>query len=206
MARNRNDVRSRTSLSRTRGTRQERRRILIVTEGEETEPDYFKGLAASLRATGVDVQSMQIIGEGRDPMRVVKRAALLSNEGRSIGKRDGYDSVWCVIDVDDHAGLPNAIIEAKALGFSVSISNPCFEIWLLWHFIDCTRYMTREDLKAALKKRGHEGKSVSASFPFASVKNAINRASGATVDMPDNPGSGVWRLVEVLDQGGRLKA
>jgi len=43
--------RGRANLGRKRGTRTERLRVLIVTEGEKTEPQYFVGLVCWSRSS-----------------------------------------------------------------------------------------------------------------------------------------------------------
>ncbi len=121
MPRDRGDA----SLRRKRVTRLERARILIVTEGEETEPQYFKGLARALRATGVNVNAI-VFGSGESPARLVREAA--ERSGLSPGRRRSaeYDAVWCVVDVDTHETLEDALREAQRLGIRLAISNPCF--------------------------------------------------------------------------------
>ena len=55
---------------------------LIVTEGEQTEPNYFRGLAKKVReacAGGrIDVPSFDIQGEGRKTVPLVKEAARIN--------------------------------------------------------------------------------------------------------------------------------
>lgn len=174
-----------------------------MTEGRETEPQYFNHLAAHLRATGTSVHSVRVVGEGRDPGRVVDRAEELVKQDRDERGSDGFDAVWCVFDVDDHTRLQKAVNKAKRLGFSISVSNPCFEIWLLWHFADCSRFMTRSGLAREIRKHGLRGKSIPRGFPFGRVDEAIRRASRSTADVPDNPGSSVWRLAQQLATGTR---
>ena len=52
------------------------------------------------------------------------------------------DSVWCVFDVDNHSNttLEKAVRYAENVKVNTVISNPCFELWYLLHYIYTTRY------------------------------------------------------------------
>lgn len=198
MSRRLKDQRNLQRKSKTRG---ERSRILIVTEGEETEPQYFRGLSRHLRATGVEVFGVHVVGEGRDPSRVVRKAAKMSDDGALVGDRDGYDSVWCVFDVDEHSRLASAIGAAKKMGFGVAVSNPCFEIWILWHYEEHHGHVGKRDLKIKLRQCGIAGKDLPSSFPYRSVVDAISRVKNRDGDIPANPGSNVWVLAQHMCAG-----
>ena len=94
MARGGKDVRRRVS------RRPLRRRGLVVTEGEKTEPQYVDGVKQLFRASRVEVKTH---GVGRDPASVLARAQQLRRQAKKLG--EPYD--WCcvVVDVDDHATL-----------------------------------------------------------------------------------------------------
>ncbi len=98
--------------------------ILIVCEGENTEPSYFK----QFRLTSATIKP---IGLGFNTVSLVNRAILLRQEKE-------YDQVWCVFDKDDFAIIDfnNAIALADANNFGVAYSNQAFEYWILLHFDD----------------------------------------------------------------------
>lgn len=53
---------------------------------------------------------------------------------------DAFDEVWAVFDWDEHADeVASARGAASDAGVLVALSNPCFEVWLLWHFTDYMR-------------------------------------------------------------------
>src|SRR3954454_12464759 len=110
-----------TDLARRRQTRRERLRLLVVAEGEETEPEYFRGLAKFLRATGVDVQGVHVYGTGRDPLRIVNEAAGRAGLVPQNRETEDYDQVWCVVDVDEHTTLEPACTLAVELGISLAV-------------------------------------------------------------------------------------
>jgi hypothetical protein len=98
--------------------------ILIVCEGENTEPSYFNQFKLSSA-------TVKPIGEGYNTISLVNRAIHLANE-------KSYDQVWCVFDKDDfsESDFNNAILIAKANNFGLAYSNQAFEYWLILHFND----------------------------------------------------------------------
>lgn len=98
--------------------------ILIVCEGENTEPSYFNQFKLS---------SAEIIpiGEGYNTVSLVERANKFAQDAK-------YDQVWCVFDKDDNSDeIFNRAIElAASYGFGVAYSNQAFEYWLILHLND----------------------------------------------------------------------
>ncbi|MCP2333134.1 MULTISPECIES: RloB family protein [Actinoalloteichus] len=181
----------RDSLSRSRGNRNERRRILVVTEGKVTEPTYLTELRRRLRATGVSVSVVP--GKHSDPSRVVDTARTQRDNAKRAG--EAFDSVWCVVDVDDHRGLADAIRDASRARLKVAVSNPCFEIWLLWHCEDQTGAISSKALRKRVE-RYLDGKRLLPTFPYGAWGEACRRAAMDNPAVPPaNPGSGVGELV-----------
>lgn len=98
--------------------------ILIVCEGENTEPSYFN----QFRLSSAIVKS---VGEGYNTISLVNRALELSQQG-------SFDQVWCVFDKDDfnEQDFNDAIQIAKSNNFGIAYSNQSFEYWLILHFND----------------------------------------------------------------------
>ncbi len=118
--------------------RQPKPLILVVSEGEVTEPEYLLGLQRACRNPRVTIK---VAEEHGVPMTVVKTAKQYKKDGerRAARERDenlAYDSVWCVFDVDDHPNLGQAKKMAQDNAIDLAISNPCIELWLLLHFRD----------------------------------------------------------------------
>jgi RloB-like protein len=110
-------------LERTdQNTKFEKERILIVCEGKNTEPDYFRHFKLS-------TATIKAIGLGYNTVSLVDRAAQLN-------EASDYDQVWCVFDKDDFSNFNDAIQKAAQLGFKTAWSNQAFEYWLLLHFED----------------------------------------------------------------------
>jgi len=116
--------RKETSLDRIEPTKIEKPTILIVCEGENTEPSYFRQFKLS-------TASIKAIGEGYNTVSLVNRGIKLASERH-------YDQVWCVFDKDDFPKVDfnNAIEIANANKFRVAYSNQAFEYWLILHFED----------------------------------------------------------------------
>lgn len=183
-------------IQRERKPREVRRPLLIVAEGELTERQYFEGLAQHFRNTGLIVSRTMVKGLGKDPLRVVKEA---------IRQRDDpnvdYADVWAVVDVDEHALLDRAIQLADKSGIPLVVSNPCFELWLVWHYMDCSAHQTRDQLRRKLKNNGHSGKAIPETFPHESVIDAARRSMathpGAFI-RGENPSTTMADLISLI--------
>ncbi|MEV6983706.1 RloB family protein [Sphaerisporangium sp. NPDC051017] len=186
-------------LRRRSDTKKEKPRILIVTEGANTEPQYFRGLIRDLQASGVEVYRLRVEGIGRDPERVVQKAVVISSEAPA---GDEYEHVWCVVDVDDHATLEKALLAARRASIKVAISNPCFDVWLLWHFSEHRSHVNQATLKRKLRDFGIHDKNLPDDFPYANHTSAMARAEACGVsdgfEIPANPSSSVGRLIRML--------
>ncbi|WP_443062657.1 RloB family protein [Streptomyces sp. NBC_00390] len=188
-------------ISKSKNRRVEYRKILIATEGTNTEPQYFEGLSAHLNAKAVRVLNVKTVGVGADPLRIVAEAE--RRRDRELKSGDGYDEVWCVLDVDRHANLQSACTRARKSDIDVAISSPCFEIWLLWHYEECTGWREGKALLQRLKdKCGFTDKNLPAMFPYSSFPDAVARAERCEVPRdehaPPNPYSSVFRLVKKM--------
>ena len=135
---------SKRKVSRRSKQTQIRHTILIVTEGKETEPNYFNKWKSELRK----VASVKIVGGdkcGTHPRNIVEYAIAMKR-GAS------YDHVWCVFDRDSHPKIHEAIKMAEGNDLDYALSNPCFELWLLIHFQNQEAHIERKALCSILKK------------------------------------------------------
>jgi len=108
---------------------------LIVTEGEKTEPLYFKGLQKLVKEKmggNIDVYEVPLIdieGVGRGTSALLRKAEELVSRAKII-----YQNVWIVFDKDDFRDFDQAIYEGERKGYKVAWSNESFEYWLFLHF------------------------------------------------------------------------
>lgn len=107
-----------------------RRRLLVVTQGEVTEPVYFEMLKRIHREVVVVVEACP-----KSPPQMLDTAlAIKAKAARSREER--YDAVWVVFDTEerpDPAVLRQLRQRADQHGVQLAWSNPCFEVWLTLH-------------------------------------------------------------------------
>ncbi|MCG8353390.1 MAG: RloB family protein [Chloroflexales bacterium] len=103
--------------------------FVIATEGKETEKIYFSVFKGNEYRKNVRVLSTRK-GES-SPKYVLKR---LHENARKESIRQG-DELWIVVDVDSWGtqALDALCEECARSGYSVAVSNPCFELWLALH-------------------------------------------------------------------------
>lgn len=87
-------------------------RVLIVCEGEKTEPNYFRSFNMMKNSSGL-VYEINCDGGGINTMQVVDKAIELKDKAERQG--NPYDTVWSVFDRDSFkaADFDNAIAKAE---------------------------------------------------------------------------------------------
>ncbi|MDN3495015.1 RloB family protein [Planococcus sp. APC 4015] len=207
--------------SRPRPTRERHRRILVVCGGKVTEPTYLGHLNVQLRTSGVRVE---VARSGKDPETLVREA--IEHRAREVREARAaddpgnvYDEVWVMFDVDDFAeGVPRALEAAQRNHIRCAVSNPCFEIWLVWHIADANAYATTRHAQQQARDCGatQSGKaksidlsSISGRFADArtrAVRAEKNHGELGRVFPHDNPRSDVYKLVDsILDGVARAR-
>jgi len=117
------EVNSPRPLGRRGPTLSKRKKILIMCEGENTEPSYFN----KFRLTSADVR---VAGLGISSTELIEKT-------KSQPDLNRYDEVWCVYDRDDRESSFNSSLHLAAkYGFNVAYSIQAFEYWILLHFLD----------------------------------------------------------------------
>ncbi len=181
-------------------------RILIVCEGNKTEPLYFNSLRRyrRLSATQIDIVPGGI--SGSDPRSIVRYARKRKKRMKRKGRR--FDSVWCVFDRDEHPKIEEAFLWLKESHFDVAFSNPCFELWFLLHYREIDEPMDRFEALRRLRKVMPEYRKTSSIFYLLIPKqgDAIRRAEQLRSRLiedgqsdGDNPSTSVDRLVLFLN-------
>lgn len=121
---------------------------LIVTEGTETEVNYFKNIKRiieSLFSNSIIVEKIELDVQG-----TARSTKVLVNEAIKKRSLKTYSEVWVVFDKDDNQDFDDAIALAKKEGLNVAWSNECFELWLLLHFQDLKSAIGRNDYYSKL--------------------------------------------------------
>lgn len=212
--------RQRQQLERKQNRRASYDRILIVSEGSKTEPNYFREIRAAYRLHTANVE-VQPSERGTAPIQVVQYARDLFERGdrlKSIQPR-AFEQVYAVFDRDDHDSYFNALQLAESLNgklkndakqtvvFRAIASVPSFELWLLLHYEDIRVPLHRHEVLHRLKRyfpRYEKG----AGSAFATTRQhltiATQRAQALATqfsphDAPE-PYTAIGALVELLTQ------
>ncbi|HGS4434224.1 TPA: RloB family protein [Vibrio cholerae] len=199
-------------LSRRKPKRSPYEKVLIVCEGEKTEPNYFNEQVYHYKLNSANVA---VDGKcGSSPKSVFKRAKELAQTEEIRG--DAYDRVYCVFDKDSHESYAQTLVDIdnyKSNSKFIAVTSvPCFEYWLLLHFQFSTKPyhasgnssiadQVIKDLKMFIP---HYSKGDDAIFTqlldrldFAK-QNAIRANKAASNSHTDNPTTLVHELVEYL--------
>ena len=195
------------------------KRILIVCEGEKTEPRYLRNLIQLLRVPSAKVS---VHGEGGSaPISVVEHA-------EKILKQDpDFETVFLVFDRDRHQSYNRAVDKCRSLvenssseiAFIPITSVPCFEYWLLLHVsvsakpygADPTGASPADNLISDLKKHSvFSNYNKSDCGFFDSIKQNTDKAAetaernlreaikGGSPEYHEDPSSRVYLIVKEL--------
>lgn len=129
--------------------------IIVATEGRVTEPQYFYGVIDKLEERGSQLR-LTLIPPGEDnkssPKHVLDR---LDNYTKEYGLDDD-DDLFLVIDRDRWQPQELSVVaqDCANKGYSLCLSNPCFELWLYLHHVDIVSLPENEQL-ALLENKSH---------------------------------------------------
>ena len=203
-------------LERKQGRRAGFDRILIISEGSKTEPNYFREIRKTYRLHTANVE-VQPSALGTAPIQVVEYAKSLFENGDRYKKVQRRAFVYAVIDRDDHDSYFDALRLADTLDgtlrndakqpviFKAIASVPCFELWLLLHYEDVHAPLHRDEVIRRLKVHipGY-AKGASTSFAItvdhlAIASQRANRlAERYSADSAPEPFTAIVDLVELL--------
>ncbi len=122
--------------------------VVIATEGKETEPRYLEAFFTPCEAE-TQIKIVPNPKHESKPKEVLSRLKRFFD--RDYSKARG-DEAWMLIDRDDwpEEELQNVYREAKQAGFTVLMSNPCFELWLYLHLRENCPFTDRHDCQRKL--------------------------------------------------------
>lgn len=119
-------IKEEPALGRSLGTEKSPKKILIVSEGVNTEPTYFR----HFRLPNVIIEP---IGIGLSTTQLVEET---DNLLKNRYKNKKFDEIWLVFDKDDNEDFEEAIKLAINKGYKVAYSNQAVEYWFILHFCD----------------------------------------------------------------------
>jgi hypothetical protein len=183
-------------------------RVLIVCEGECTEPFYIDDLRRDLQLTSVEVRGREC---GSDPRSVVDYALEQYAEDTAL------DRIFCLIDRDEHASFDEARQVAKqanrnGVPIQVIASFPSFEFWYLLHYTYTRAPIVREGNRSPGQNAERALKSQLADYTKSrrdlwtilrkkvptAVANSKRATAEARADGEPNPSTEVHKLVAYL--------
>jgi hypothetical protein len=114
---------------KTRATKVQRDKFLIVCEGERTEPNYFEKFPLKKDVIEIDVK-----GEGKNTVTLVEEAIRLKKIAEKA--ETPYNQVWVVFDRDSFpaGNFQKAIELCDTHGIKPAVTNEAFELWYLLHY------------------------------------------------------------------------
>ncbi len=205
---------------RSKSIRDSYARVLIISEGGETEPTYFKTV---IKKYNLRKENIIIIhsSSGSAPMSVAESTEKEIKKAEASG--NPYDYVFCVFDRDEHENFDDAC--NKMLQACKDMENkddvlarswPCFEYWLLSHYKFTRAPFIRKGNNSPCKTcltelakhiRGYEKNCANLGTLMDNLDIAITNAKKSckdadTTDQP-NPSSEVYKVLEWLQ---KLKA
>jgi hypothetical protein len=184
-------VSHRTNLARSADTRDQRWTVLILSNGERTEIDYFNSLKASgFLSPGKIVTAKFRNGTPYDTVRAAAEVQTYSD----------YDEAWAVCDVDTF-DVEGAMALSADRGVSLALSQPCFEVWLIFHKSDtCSSFDNADQARRALRRFVPSWDKSNLNFAdFAEgIPAAVVRARRRGEPPDANPSTAVWRVIVSL--------
>lgn len=181
-------------------------RIVVAMEGSSTEPAYLRALERLF----LDESVRLVLARGAgDPRAVVERAIeeLGKSKGDSLGNED---SAWAMFDRDAHVRFAEAKNLAHGKGIGLAVSDPCFELWGIFHYRDQEAPLDRHECQRMLEELclGYERKRGKSFGDIETIEqrygDAVQRArqsleNRAIEGIPEgNPSTTVHRLTEHL--------
>lgn len=134
-------------MPRGNGTINQKNEFLIITNGKETEVNYFKLIKKFKSFYKVKLEFQNL-----DPYELVKYAR------KYVGK---LNQVWVVFDVDNtyqEGKFNSAIMLAEKENVKYAFSNKSFEVWLLSHFCKVESNFSNKELIEEINKKLKEQK------------------------------------------------
>ncbi len=202
---------NRENLDRKSKERETYETVLIVCEGE-TELYYLDGLREELQLNKANI-CIKRCKRGTDPMSIVDEAIEEYNNDK------GYNRVYCVFD-NEQSTYQAALNRIQAhsnnsVPIHATPSVPCFEYWLLLHFIETVKpYQHKErkssgkqiksELKRYIKNYREGDKDIFKKIQLSegdwkeAVKNAKQIDGSQKKNGTDNPSTKIYELVEYL--------
>lgn len=194
---------------RKRGQRPTRNKMLIICEGEKTEPMYFE----NYRTPQNNLDVIPIPSSRKDVGSIVEFA---KKKMQDLDIKGG-DSIWCVYDCDENTDDRISTAYRNA-GNSINmcLSNPSFELWFLLHFSYIDSSLQNDGLIGLLKRhipdysKNNDCYQILYPLTDTAIKNSkklekLHLDSGTELNSTrSNPSTQVYKIIEVIKQFNNL--
>ena len=185
-----------TKIERPYKDRRYRKLFVLAVEGRKTEQEYFA--IFTQKGSVVKVECLPS-GSNCSPGKVLRRmAARLRKEALKPS-----DEAWLVVDRDEWQDEQLSPLHAwtkQKANYSLAVSNPKFEYWLVLHFEDGRGVVTARDCDARLRQylpdydKGIDGKKITPERIDQAIRRARLRDDPPCEDWPRKTGSTVYKL------------
>ena len=187
---------------------------LIVTEGEKTEPSYFKAVKEIINKKYRKKIQLEIVGTGGNTLGIIDKARKYIRNSNII-----YKHVWIVYDTDDFpAERVNATAEkcqeisTNDTEYHAIWSNQCVELWYLLHFeymqsdMDRKQYFTKLDTylenigQGKYEKNRNDMYDILKPYMDTALQNAkkLDENNRGRTPWDSAPGTKVYEIIEHL--------
>ena len=173
--------------------------ILILCEGEKTEPNYFNSIKCLYKLSNVEIK-----GLGSNTDKITELA---------IKHRKDYSQIWCVFDRDSFKAhnFNRAFQMIKRYkNIFIAYSNEAFELWYLLHFNYYDTGISRQEYCKLLNKllgikytkNSTEIYGLIHDKENTAISNAKRLMDSYSCENPEanNPSTTVYKLVEELNK------
>jgi len=199
---------NRSLASKSRFPKRNTKLFVIAVEGEATENLYFKTCVAR-RNSRVSIEVLPTKDHKTSPENILKRLRKRYDEDFIENQRNQNDEFWLVVDVDDWKNLPEVLNQTENAGFQHAVSNPNFEVWLALYSPNFQntpkerqRLKTRpESIIAEHINAGYQKSRLNPTHykdHEAAIKNAQTLDRNPDAQIPEAPGTRVYRLVQAI--------
>ena len=202
--------RSKDSFSRGKARYKPQATVLVLCEDTKSAKDYLQEASQYFRA----IMDFDHAGY-TDPKGIVKFALTRTKQ---------YDRVVCVIDRDTHHNFDEALdLARQSSKLELIVSYPCFEYWLLLHFLESRKPYTRVGNKSAAERlidelcrfpeAAHYNKGSSRGLfasllgePFATARKRSPRLLADALRVKEmNPSTRLHDLISLMEELGKVQ-
>lgn len=197
-------------IERTPSLKRDASLIVIASEDRYAVKQYFE----LFRSTRIQFKVLETDDCRSSPAHVMERLDQFKDDFE-IGEGD---ELWLVCDTDrwieynNIQSLTKVIQLCKQKRIRVSLSNPCFDLWLLLHFseLPTEEYLSCNQVGSMLRiivNGYNKTKIYNLPIKHENVLRAIQRAKVSypnSGEIPNKPGTRIYQIIENLVEHGYI--